>query len=125
MYLNFYVYNANKTLTPDAYLLLDNLGFDIWKDPTYGLRVFSANINKEIYVYPNPGKGNYQIKMADGEELKELKVYDMMGRELKVNVDLKNKAVTLSEAVKTSVLILEIITLNSNTRQIIQHINNE
>ncbi|WP_299212405.1 T9SS type A sorting domain-containing protein [uncultured Dokdonia sp.] len=111
VFLVDHLLNTETNLTDEDYTLVTSKGIQADR---FTLAFRSRELlntdsfeQNEVLVYPNPSKNIITVQLSNPSEIRDMKVYDMLGRE--IQVDFQNNEVNIS-SLNTGIYLLKIST---------------
>ncbi len=86
-----FVFEANNSQNPTDGWMID----DIWFSNDY-TSLIAKNTKNNLSIYPNPAQGNTTIQTTNGEEIQNITIKDVLGKEVFAQKAINQNSITLN-----------------------------
>jgi len=86
----------------------NNMGNEEGEEAYKNVDVETRNINNEIVVIPNPNTGNFILSNLKVEEVTNMILYDIQGRQLAEKISTLSSEINISENISSGLYLLSI-----------------
>ena len=86
----------------------NNMGNEEGEEAHKNVDVETRNINNEIVVIPNPNTGNFILSNLKVEEVANMILFDIQGRQLVENIGILSSEINISEQISSGLYMLSI-----------------
>ncbi|GAB5557017.1 MAG: hypothetical protein SchgKO_12300 [Schleiferiaceae bacterium] len=75
------------------------------------------SISDQLIVFPNPNNGEFTVQIPENVNISEVKLYDMSGREIRINISQSEGHLSISTQASKGIYVIQLVTESGSVRK--------